>query len=169
MRVRWSEVVALLLSHDMMAQHVGHSWSPVVVLVILSVFQLANAYVLTRVTTSSNLTINSVHLTNRQTLPASELSVSKFGILVKLEGKSLYNDLELSWSAKEQDCESGNGLRKVWTADDGQCAVYEFQDDRIFEVNVVYFCTKTVAPEMEAAVKWINLGKDFAVNPKVNG
>lgn len=158
-----------------MAQHVHHSWVPVVVLLVLAVFQfqLANTHVLlTRVSTFSkpskpSASIKSVRLTDPQTLPpASESVVPKFGILVELDGTDLQDDLELSWSVNERDCEPKNGLRlrKIWRAGEGQRSVYEFQDDhRVFEVNVVYFCTKTETKE-----KWINLGKDFAVSPKTS-
>ncbi|XP_033215511.1 metal transporter CNNM4 isoform X2 [Belonocnema kinseyi] len=149
-----------------MAQHVHHSWMPVVVLLILAVFQfhLANTHVLLpRVSTFSepSASIKSVRLTDSQTLPASESVVPKFGILVELDGTDLQDDLELSWSVNERDCNSKNGLRKIWRAGEGQRSVYEFQDDRVFEVKVVYFCTKAKTEE-----KWINLGKNFAVSPK---
>ena len=155
----------------MMAQHVYHSRSPVVVLLILAVFHLTNAHVLTRVSTFPKPTINSVRLTNPETLPTSESILPKFGILVEVIGTDLHDDLELSWSVNERDCVSKNGLRKLWTwtAGDAKRSVYEFQDDRIFKVNVVYFCTKTVTPIMEIEDRWINIGKDFTVNPKTNG
>lgn len=57
-----------------------------------------------------------------------------------------------------------NELRKVQAASDAQHVVYEFQDNRIFEVNVVYFCTKYVTSESEISKEWINLGKDFSVH-----
>lgn len=149
-----------------MARHVDHSWLPVVILFILLPFHLANAFVLPHVSTSLNSTINKIGLSNIRIVPVSESNVSKFDILVEVDGVNLHADLQLIWSLNEKDCEPKNQLRKI-ESDDRH--VYEFLDNRIFEVNVVYFCTKYVTQEGDVKEEWINLGKEFSVDLKSNG
>ncbi|XP_043468398.1 unextended protein isoform X1 [Leptopilina heterotoma] len=151
-----------------MARHVDYSRLPVVVLFILLSVHLANAFVLPQVSTKSNSTISRIDLSSIRILPVSESNVSKFGILAEVNGTNLHADLQLIWSVNEKDCEAKNELRKVQAASDAQRVVYEFQDNRIFEVNVVYFCTKYVTSESEISKEWINLGKDFSVHFKSN-
>ncbi|XP_023288042.1 metal transporter CNNM4 isoform X2 [Orussus abietinus] len=146
----------------MMAQRVGCSRVPVILLLRFAFIHLAGGNVLTRTDNSIQPNVSSASLTSQESLPLDAEFPVITGFLVELVGTGLDDDLALRWSLTERECDEKKPLRGIWRTEKGDRAVYEFSTNYSPEITDIYLCFKTISPK--TGERWINLGIKFALN-----